>query len=104
MDSTPTQATEGDASLDDSWDTIRKRPVTLLGSLEGLQTLADDKLKAGKITVIEYGRLLDLEAKILIIVPRVKKSIEAADLRATETNLGALTEVALEFMRESGAG
>ena len=104
MDSTPTQATEGDASLDDSWDTIRKRLVTLLGSLEGLQTLADDKLKAGKITVIEYGRLLDLEAKILIIVPRVKKSIEAADLRATETNLGALTEVALEFMRESGAG
>ena len=89
--------------MDGTWQIIRQRLAAMLSSLERLQQEAEVKLAAGEITLIEFGRLVDLSAKILNIAPRVKKSIDEADIAATEENVGALVQAALIYLEESGA-
>ena len=88
--------------MDTGWDPIRAALDRLRKSLDYYQT----RIEALKdvLTIFQYGRLIELSARILVLVERVQKSVDAADLAATEENVGALVEAALEYLRESGAG
>ena len=88
--------------MDTGWDAIRAALHRLKESLDYYQT----RIEALKdvLTIFQYGRLIELSARILVLVERVQKSVDAADLAATEENVGALVEAALEYLRESGTG